>query len=109
MIDQIAQQHCERRLVIKPTGPVYNLRDNPRSDTPINRGIGIAIWLTRIGREISQRELARIMDVPRSYISKVELGMAVPSTFNLQCFAAALNVQLADLVALATVIAGGSQ
>jgi transcriptional regulator with XRE-family HTH domain len=47
---------------------------------------------------MSQRQVAARMSVPRTYISKVENGRAVPTLTSLERLAAALSVQLSDLV-----------
>jgi transcriptional regulator with XRE-family HTH domain len=52
----------------------------------------------RRARHLSQRQLAGRMQVPRTYISKIENGKAVPTLGSLERLAAALEVDLTMLV-----------
>jgi transcriptional regulator with XRE-family HTH domain len=52
----------------------------------------------RKARHLSQRQLAGRMQVPRTYISKIENGKAIPTLGSLQRLAAALEVNLCHLV-----------
>ncbi|HEY0786813.1 MAG TPA: helix-turn-helix transcriptional regulator, partial [Acidobacteriaceae bacterium] len=52
----------------------------------------------RHARNLSQRQLALRMQVPRTYISKIENGKAVPTLSSLQRLATALEAQLCDLL-----------
>jgi transcriptional regulator with XRE-family HTH domain len=47
---------------------------------------------------LSQRQLARRMNVPRTYISKIENDRATPSLVTLERFSGALEVSMADLL-----------
>jgi len=49
-------------------------------------------------RHMSQRQLALRMEVPRTYISKIENGKAIPTLGSLQRLAEALEVDLSQLV-----------
>jgi transcriptional regulator with XRE-family HTH domain len=49
-------------------------------------------------RHLSQRQLASRMQVPRTYISKIENGKAVPTLGSLERLADALQVELSQLV-----------
>ena len=49
-------------------------------------------------RHLSQRQLANRMQVPRTYISKIENGKAIPTLGSLERLAEALNVDLSQLV-----------
>jgi transcriptional regulator with XRE-family HTH domain len=53
---------------------------------------------TRRARHLSQRQLAGRMQVPRTYISKIENGKAIPTLSSLQRLAAALGVDVRKLV-----------
>ncbi len=52
----------------------------------------------RRARHLSQRQLASRMNVPRTYISKIENGKAVPTLGSLERLAAALEVDVSKLV-----------
>ena len=47
---------------------------------------------------MSQRQLAMRMQVPRTYVSKIENEKAMPTLSSLQRLAAALEVTMADLL-----------
>jgi transcriptional regulator with XRE-family HTH domain len=52
----------------------------------------------RRARHLSQRQLAGRMQVPRTYISKIENGKAIPTLGSLERLATALNVDVRQLV-----------
>src|SRR5208283_2157063 len=52
----------------------------------------------RRARHLSQRQLAGRMQVPRTYISKIENGKAIPTLGSLERLAAALGVEMRQLV-----------
>ena len=52
----------------------------------------------RLARHMSQRQLAGRMQVPRTYISKIENGKAIPTLGSLQRLAVALGVEVRELV-----------
>ncbi len=52
----------------------------------------------RKARHLSQRQLAGRMQVPRTYISKIENGKAIPTLGSLERLAAALEVDISQLV-----------
>jgi transcriptional regulator with XRE-family HTH domain len=52
----------------------------------------------RKARHLSQRQLASRMQVPRTYISKIENGKAVPTLGSLERLAEALEVDVCHLV-----------
>ena len=52
----------------------------------------------RKARHLSQRQLAGRMQVPRTYISKIENGKAIPTLGSLERIAAALEVDVCQLV-----------
>jgi len=49
-------------------------------------------------RHLSQRQLASRMQVPRTYISKIENGKAIPTLGSLERLAGALEVDICQLV-----------
>jgi transcriptional regulator with XRE-family HTH domain len=52
----------------------------------------------RKARHLSQRQLAGRMQVPRTYISKIENGKAIPTLGSLERLARALDVDISQLV-----------
>ena len=52
----------------------------------------------RKARHLSQRQVAKRMQVPRTYISKIENGKAIPTVGSLERLAAALEVDVCHLV-----------
>ena len=52
----------------------------------------------RRARHLSQRQLAGRMQVPRTYISKIENGKAIPTLGSLERLATALGVEMNQLV-----------
>lgn len=52
----------------------------------------------RRARHLSQRQLAGRMQVPRTYISKIENGKAIPTLGSLERLAEALEVDVCQLV-----------
>ncbi len=57
-----------------------------------------AVRNLRHARGLSQRELALRMRVPRTYISKIENGKAMPTLSSLERLAAALEANICDLL-----------
>jgi transcriptional regulator with XRE-family HTH domain len=52
----------------------------------------------RRARHLSQLQLAESMKVPRTYISKIEMGKAIPTLGSLERLANALGVDVSQLV-----------
>lgn len=65
-------------------------------------GLPDAVREVRRIRHLSQCQLAARMDVPRTYISKIENGQAMPTVGSIERFAEALGVSPLDLVTFAT-------
>jgi transcriptional regulator with XRE-family HTH domain len=63
-------------------------------------GLQVAAQVREIRRlrHLSQRQLAGRMQVPRTYISKIENGKAIPTLGSLERLAAALDVDVSKLV-----------
>src|SRR5437016_5326521 len=60
--------------------------------------VAAAIRMLRQRSGLSQRQLALRMQVPRTYVSKIENEKAMPTLSSLQRLATALEVSMADLV-----------
>ena len=67
---------------------------------PGNRQSKVAVRLREIrnARHLSQRQLAARLEVPRTYISKIENGRAMPTLSSLQRLANALSVPMWEMV-----------
>jgi len=63
-------------------------------------GLRVAAQVKEIrkARHLSQRQLAGRMQVPRTYISKIENGKAIPTLGSLERLATALEVDICQLV-----------
>ena len=63
-------------------------------------GLQVAAQVREIrrARHLSQRQLAGRMQVPRTYISKIENGKAIPTLGSLERLADALEVDMRQLV-----------
>ena len=74
----------------------------PRVSEPAAEEQGLqvarAVRDTRRGLNLSQRQLAGRMQVPRTYISKIENGKAMPTLSSLDRLARALKVDIAALL-----------
>jgi transcriptional regulator with XRE-family HTH domain len=71
---------------------------------PVDQGIQVATAVRdlRHVRNLSQRQLAARMNVPRTYISKIENGKAMPTLSSLDRLARALDVDISALLRDAT-------
>ena len=94
-------RRCHRPLDIEEEvrhGPI------PVEQSPVHpsaeAGLRVAGQVKEIrrARHLSQRQLAGRMQVPRTYISKIENGKAIPTLGSLQRLADALNVNVRRLV-----------
>ena len=69
---------------------------------PVSGGAGMQVASQvremRRARHLSQRQLAGRMQVPRTYISKIENGKAIPTLGSLERLATALGVEMRQLV-----------
>jgi transcriptional regulator with XRE-family HTH domain len=68
----------------------------PQEPTPID--VARAVRSLRRARNLSQRQLAGRMQVPRTYISKIENGKAMPTLASLERLAHALEANIGQLV-----------
>jgi transcriptional regulator with XRE-family HTH domain len=94
-------RRCHRPLDIEePAHPGPIPVDQPAVDPSTEAGLKVAGQVKEIrrARHLSQRQLAGRMQVPRTYISKIENGKAIPTLSSLERLAAALGVDLRQLV-----------
>ena len=91
---------CHKPLDIEePVAFTPQLVENNAS-TAAEAGLQVAAQVREIRRlrHLSQRQLAGRMQVPRTYISKIENGKAVPTLGSLERLAKALEVEVGQLV-----------
>lgn len=67
----------------------------------VSGAIGAAIKICRLARGLSQRNLAALMEVPRTYVSKVEGDHAVPTIESIAKFSKGLDLRPAFIIMLA--------
>jgi transcriptional regulator with XRE-family HTH domain len=70
----------------------------PTASRPSHLQVSAAIRMLRQKGGLSQRQLALRMQVPRTYVSKIENEKAVPTLSSLQRLATALEVSVGDLL-----------
>ncbi|MGO9316997.1 MAG: helix-turn-helix domain-containing protein [Terracidiphilus sp.] len=94
-------RRCHRPLNIEePVRPGPIPVENPPFDPAAEAGLRVAGQVKEIrrARHLSQRQLAGRMQVPRTYISKIENGKAIPTLSSLERLADALGVHIRQLV-----------
>ena len=84
------------RTELDAAGARSELVTNELSDAVKN--LGVRVREIRKERGLTQRALACRMNVPRTYISKVEMGRVVPSLSTLWRIAAGLEVSVSHLL-----------
>jgi transcriptional regulator with XRE-family HTH domain len=92
---------CRRPLDIEEPAPLTpQLVSMPTVAASAEAGLQVAAQVREIrrARHLSQRQLASRMQVPRTYISKIENGKAIPTLGSLERLADALEVDMRQLV-----------
>jgi transcriptional regulator with XRE-family HTH domain len=94
-------RRCHKPLEIdepEPQAPqlVGNQVEAADDDNQIQ--VARAVREIRRARNLSQRQLAGRMQVPRTYISKIENGKAMPTLSSLERLADALEIDICDLL-----------
>jgi transcriptional regulator with XRE-family HTH domain len=92
---------CHRPLDIEePVQLAPQLVTNSPVPASAEAGLQVAGQVREIrrARHLSQRQLAGRMQVPRTYISKIENGKAIPTLGSLERLASALEVNVCQLV-----------
>jgi transcriptional regulator with XRE-family HTH domain len=92
---------CRRPLDIEEPAPLTpQLVMTPPVASTAEAGLQVAGQVREIrrARHLSQRQLAGRMQVPRTYISKIENGKAIPTLGSLERLASALEVEVSALV-----------
>jgi transcriptional regulator with XRE-family HTH domain len=92
---------CRRPLDVEEPAPLTPqlVTAQPVASTA-EAGLQVAAQVREIrrARHLSQRQLASRMQVPRTYISKIENGKAIPTLGSLERLASALEVEVSQLV-----------
>lgn len=94
-------RRCRKPLEIEeaePLSPQLVTCTATGTEEPEGINVARAVREVRHDRCLSQRQLAGRMAVPRTYISKIENGKAVPTLSSLQRLAHALEVGICDLL-----------
>src|SRR5271169_2384665 len=80
--------------------PIEAIAVSEAPPSPTDAGLRVAAQVKdlRKARHLSQRQLAGRMQVPRTYISKIENGKAIPTLGSLERLATALGVDVRQLV-----------
>lgn len=94
-------RRCHRPLdVEEPVHLAPQLVPNSAASSSAQAGQQVAgqVRDIRRSRHLSQRQLAGRMNVPRTYISKIENGKAIPTLGSLERLALALGVEVRQLV-----------
>jgi transcriptional regulator with XRE-family HTH domain len=94
-------RRCHKPLDIEELVPLApQLVTSPAVPSSAEAGLQVAGQVREIrrARHLSQRQLAGRMQVPRTYISKIENGKAIPTLGSLERLATALEVNVCQLV-----------
>ncbi len=94
-------RRCKKSLLPEPpkAQPAIALVAEPApGEKPEGLSVATAVRDLRHVRNLSQRQLAARMGVPRTYISKIENGKAMPTLSSLERLARALQVDISALL-----------
>lgn len=94
-------RRCHKPLEVEepePLIPQLVTAETQAAEEPDSINVARAVREVRHGRSMSQRQLAARMQVPRTYISKIENGKATPTLSSLDRLAQALEVDICDLL-----------
>jgi transcriptional regulator with XRE-family HTH domain len=93
-------RRCHKTLEIEEPEPPMPQLVVPSASQSDEEGIDVAraVRDIRHSRGMSQRQLAGRMQVPRTYISKIENGKAMPTLSSLERLATALEVDICALL-----------
>lgn len=92
-------RRCHKPLEIEEPEPMQpQLVPAPQEADADSIDVARAVRDIRTSRNLSQRQLAARMNVPRTYISKIENGKAMPTLSSLERLASALEVDICMLL-----------
>ena len=92
---------CHRPLDVEEPAHLAPMLVTSHAEPPASEAgsqVAAQVREMRRARHLSQRQLAGRMQVPRTYISKIENGKAIPTLGSLERLAAALEVEVGKLV-----------
>jgi transcriptional regulator with XRE-family HTH domain len=90
---------CKKSLLPElPKVQPIAIAAEPEAPEPQGIQVAAAVRDLRHVRNLSQRQLATRMNVPRTYISKIENGKAMPTLSSLDRLARALQVDISALL-----------
>jgi transcriptional regulator with XRE-family HTH domain len=93
-------RRCHKSLEVEEPEPIAAPLAIVPPAAPASEGLQVATAVRdlRHVRNLSQRQLAARMNVPRTYISKIENGKAMPTLSSLDRLAKALQVDISTLL-----------
>jgi transcriptional regulator with XRE-family HTH domain len=94
-------RRCHKPLEVEEPEPIVpQFAGEPEETVAEDNSLQVAraVRDLRKGRNLSQRQLAGRMQVPRTYISKIENGKAMPTLSSLARLAAALEIDICHLL-----------
>lgn len=93
-------RRCHKSLDVEEPEPALAPLSIVPETAPSSDGLQVATAVRdlRHVRNLSQRQLAARMNVPRTYISKIENGKAMPTLSSLDRLAKALQVDISTLL-----------
>ncbi len=91
-------RRCHKPLEAEEPEPALPQLVDAAEAAPGELDVSRSVRDMRRMRSLSQRQLAGRMQVPRTYISKIENGKAMPTLSSLQRLASALEVDICDLL-----------
>jgi transcriptional regulator with XRE-family HTH domain len=94
-------RRCHKSLEMEEPEPVMTPATSATREPETEESglqVARAVRDARRGRNLSQRQLAGRMQVPRTYISKIENGKAMPTLSSLERLATALEVDMCNLL-----------
>lgn len=91
-------RRCHKPLELDEPEPAQPQLVTSTSEEPEGVDVARAVRDIRGSRNLSQRQLAGRMNVPRTYISKIENSKAVPTLSSLERLAGALEVDICVLL-----------
>ena len=92
-------RRCHKPLEIEEPEPLQPQLVAPQPESePEGIDVARAVRDIRTSQGLSQRQLAGRMNVPRTYISKIENGKAMPTLSSLERLATALEVDICALL-----------
>ncbi len=94
-------RRCHKSLDVEEPEPVATpiaVVSAPSHTTSSGLQVADSVRDLRRVRNLSQRQLAGRMGVPRTYISKIENGKAMPTLYSLERLARALQVDISALL-----------